>query len=126
MTHKQVADILLRLAEEIETAPVQLVGASVSVTGGQGGSVTGLRITAQAGPEGTETIGMKISVDPAAYASKASDLVSDLREAAAAANDSMPARGWIISLIDRAKGLGNRALDSAVGTAAAELVKALG
>jgi hypothetical protein len=125
MTNTAVADALDRLASQIEAAPVHLVGASINVSGGPGGgSVTGLRIDAVAGPRGTHTTGMRIEVDPRVYAADANALVADLREAASAARTSLPARSWISGLIDRTGKLGNKALESAVGTAAAEIAKA--
>ena len=126
MTNTQLADALENLAYQIETAPVHLIGASVSVAAGPGGgSATGLRISVVSGSPGTHVVGMQVSVDAGAYQAKAAELVADLREAASSAKQAMPAKGWIKSLLERAKGLGNRALDTTVITAAAEIMKYL-
>jgi len=124
LTHQELAEVLNKLAKNIETAPIRIVGASVNVVGGQGGSVTGLRIDAIGGAPGTHTTGMRIEASNVDYPERMKELVSDLREAATAAHATLPAKAWIMGLVDRAKALGNRALDSSVASAAAEIAKA--
>ncbi|MEQ1939774.1 hypothetical protein ABMA46_16120 [Mesorhizobium sp. CN5-321] len=119
-----IAKVLSALADQIERAPIHLVGASINVSGGNGGSATGLRISVSAGPKGTSTTGMIISVDPNEYTTKASGLVADLREAAAAAENAKPAKSWVFGLLDRAKSLGNKAIDTAIVAAVNALTKA--
>lgn len=123
----KICEILERLASEIENAPVRLVGGSVSVTAGPGGgSATGLSISVVSGAKGTHTVGMSVTVDSGKYAKDASDLVRDIREAAEAAKQNQPAKGWLKSLLDRAKALPNVALQGIIGNAAYELAKIYG
>ncbi|RWX71883.1 hypothetical protein [Mesorhizobium sp. M2A.F.Ca.ET.039.01.1.1] len=125
MSNTDLANALERFARTIETAPIELVGVMVNVAAGPGGgSVTGLKIEATAGPDGTRTVGMQVTVDAGAYATKSRELVTEIREAAASAATALPAKGWIMSLVDRARSLGNRALETGITTAAAEIIKA--
>lgn len=121
-----VKEILERLADKLEKAPVRLVGASVSVTGGNGGSVTGLSISVSSGPPGTSTVGMHVSVDPGKYDMALKDLLSDLREAAKAAETQKPAKSWIKMLLEKASRLQNQAISGIIGGAAYDLAKIYG
>jgi len=70
---------------------------------------------------------MKVSVTSNEdYKRHASALVDELRSAAEAAKDQKPAAGWIKSLLQRVRALGNKALEKAVETASTELVKQYG
>jgi hypothetical protein len=67
---------------------------------------------------------MSVSVNPSEYRIKAAELVTDLREAAIAAGKEKPAKSWIFGLLERAKALGNRALDASVAAAVNAIAKA--
>lgn len=123
MTNQDLSNTLALLAQHIESAPARLVGASISVTGGGGGSATGLRISVGAGAPGTKVVGMSVSVSEGDYHSQAAELIKDLREAAEAAKNSKPPKSWIYGLLDRAKNLGNRAIETGVLTASAKIAE---
>jgi len=121
MDGREIAAILDKLANDIQQAPIELVGVSVNVRGGTGGSVTGLTIQVEAGPSGTSSTGMHVRVDANDYAQKASQLVSELRSASNEARSGSASRGWIKSLIEKAQGLGNLALNKSIDAAIAAL-----
>ncbi|MEN5106667.1 hypothetical protein [Brucella anthropi] len=121
MDGREIAAILDQLATDIQNAPIELVGVSVNVRGGGGGSVTGLAIHVEAGPAGTSSTGMRVRVDANEYEQKASQLITELRSASNEARSGSPSRGWIKSLIEKAQGLGNRALNKSIDAAVAAL-----
>lgn len=125
-TNVNVKDILEHFASQLERAPAHIVGAKVSVTAGAGGSVTGLIVEANAGPAGTSAVGMHVIVDAGKYQRDLAELVSDIRDAAKAAESENPPKGWIKILLQKASGLPNEAIKGIIGGAAFELAKVYG
>lgn len=102
--------------------PVNLVGASVVVDVGRGGSVTGLSVVVSGAGPGTHSVGLSVTVNVEKYQKEAGALAREIEEFLRVSRTSGPPTTWATTLIDKAKALGNRALDGIIGAAAATLV----
>lgn len=119
----ELASLLERLADALENGPVHIVGARISVSGGQGGSATGLNIVVTGGAPGTASTGMRIEVSDGDYNREAPTLAKEAREAATLLREGRPPASWLQSIVNRAGGLGNKFLDSLVSEAGKKVIE---
>lgn len=120
-----LAEALDRIAAEIEANPGPIIGQKIVAVGGaEGGTVIGLHAVATGGGNGGTVIANYVSVSNTTGRNPdETQIIKELRDAAAAVRGGSAPKSWITGLLQRAGGFVGKAVSAATVAGAEELAK---